>query len=204
MARLLDISTNANMLKDLLLKNRSYRRFYQEIRIPDEELRDWIGLVRWCASGRNAQPLKYAIVNDMDGCAKIFPQLAWAGYLTDWDGPAQGERPVAYCIQLLDTRIVENCLCDDGIQAQTILLGAVEKGYGGCIIKAFKNEVLRKILNLPEYLKIMYVIALGKPKEEVVIEEMEGENYKYWRDANDVHHVPKRHPEELIVLPECE
>ena len=186
------------IFKDLLQKARSFRRFDQTVRIPEEELQELVGLVRWCPSGRNAQPLKYAIVNTEVGCARIFPQLAWAGYLTDWAGPEEGERPAAYLIQLLDTRIVENCLCDDGIQAQTLMLGAVEKGYGGCIIKAFKQEALRDILRLPEYMKIMYVLALGKPKEEVVLEDMQGEDYKYWRDPEGVHHVPKRKVETLI------
>lgn len=186
-------------LKDLLLKNRSYRRFFQDVRIPEQELRELVGLTCYCASGRNAQPLKYAIVSREEECARVFPQLAWAGYLTDWPGPQEDERPVAYLVQLLDTRIVENPLCDDGIQAQTLLLGAVEKGWGGCIIKAFKNEALREVLQLPEYFKITYVIALGKPKETVVIEEMQGEDYKYWRDAEGVHHVPKRNPDTLVI-----
>lgn len=186
-------------LKDLLIKNRSYRRFFQEIQIPAGELKELVGLTRWCASGRNAQALKYAIVDSEEMCTKVFPLLAWAGYLTDWAGPEEGERPAAYLIQMLDTRIVETCLCDDGIQAQTILLGAVEKGWGGCIIKAFKNEPLREILNLPDYLKVMYVIALGKPKETVMIESMKpGDDFKYWRDGQGGHHVPKRGIEELI------
>lgn len=186
------------MLKDLLIRNRSYRRFYEEERIPETELKEWIGLTRWCASGRNAQPLKYVVASSREMCSRVFPLLAWAGYLTDWEGPVEGERPAAYLIQLLDMRIVENCLCDDGIQAQTILLGAVEKGFGGCMIKAFKNEALRELLALPEYMKIMYVIALGKPRETVVVEEMAEDNYKYWRDAEGVHHVPKRDADSLV------
>ena len=127
------------MLKELLLKNRSYRRFVQNVRITREELAELVGLTRYCASGRNAQALKYKVVADADLCGKVFPNLAWAGYLKDWDGPKEGERPAAYLIQLLDTSIVENCLCDDGIQAQTILLGAVEKGYGGGVLKSVEN-----------------------------------------------------------------
>lgn len=187
------------MLKDLLLVNRSYRRFYQDHRIPAEELKDLVRLTCYCSSGRNAQPLKYRIVHTPEECSRVFPCLSWAGYLTDWPGPDEGERPSAYLIQLLDTRIVENCLCDDGIQAQTILLGAVEKGWGGCLIKAFKNDALCRVLQIDEELKLMYVIALGKPKEKVVLEPMEGEDYKYWRDAEGVHHVPKRKAEDIIV-----
>lgn len=188
-------------LKDLLIKNRSFRRFYQDVRITLEDLRELAGLTCWCASARNAQALKYLPVSDAGMCAEVFPHLAWAGYLTDWAGPEEGERPAAYLIQVLDTRIGENCLCDDGIQAQTILLGAVEKGWGGCIIKAFKNDELRAVLNIPPYLRIMYVIALGKPKETVVLESMKaGDDFKYWRDEQAIHHVPKRGVEELIVV----
>lgn len=190
------------MLKELLQKNRSYRRFYQDTRIAEQELAELVELTGLCPSGRNAQALKYVIVNDLSLCEKVFETLAWAGYLTDWAGPSEGERPSAYLIQLLDTTIVENCLCDDGIQAQTVMLGAVEKGLGGCIIKAFKNEELRNILHLPERLRIMYVLALGKPKEHVVIDEIKDGDFKYWREPDGTHHVPKRSVNELIFVPE--
>jgi len=187
------------MLKDLLRKNRSYRRFYQDVRLTREELVKWIACVRLCPSGCNAQPLRYKIVTDEATCAQVFPALAWAGFLPDWAGPVEGERPAAYLVQLLDTRVMRNSLCDDGIQAQTLLLAAVESGYGGCIIKSFREELLLPVLQLPEYLKILHVIALGRPKETVVLEEMQGEDYKYWRTADGVHHVPKRGLDSLIV-----
>ena len=98
------------MLSDLLKKNRSYRRFCESERIPQEQLEEWVGLMRFCASARNAQPLKYIPVCHKEECEEVFKTLAWAGYLTDWDGPEKGERPAAYLIQLLDTRILENCL----------------------------------------------------------------------------------------------
>ena len=187
------------MLKDLLIKNRSYRRFHQKIRIPEKELKELVGLTCLCASGRNAQALRYRIVTDEAVCEQVFHTLAWAGYLKDWPGPQEGERPSAYLVQLLDTSIEENCLCDDGIQIQTIMLGAIEKGYGGCIIKAFKNDILRNVLHLPDNLKIMYVLALGKPNETVILEAMRNGDIRYWREADGSHHVPKRPLDELIV-----
>ena len=188
-----------SMLKELLMKNRSYRRFYQNVRISEDELRELVALTSYCASGRNAQALRYRMVTDERVCEQVFHTLAWAGYLKDWPGPEEGERPSAYLIQLLDTAIEENCLCDDDIQAQTIMLGAVEKGYGGCIIKAFKNDALREVLSLPDNLRIMYVLALGKPKETVVLEPMKGGDIRYWREADGSHHVPKRPLSELVV-----
>ncbi|MDR2130524.1 MAG: nitroreductase family protein [Odoribacteraceae bacterium] len=190
---------NQVMLKELLLKNRSYRRFYQAERVPAAMLREWVGLACLCPSGRNAQPLKYRPVTSEEMCEKVFVALSWAGYLKDWNGPAEGERPAAYLVQLLDTRVAGDCACDDGIQALAILLGAVEEGFGGCIVKAFREEVLRRELSLPAWLVIRHVIALGRPKERVVLEAMRGDDCKYWRDADGTHHVPKRLPGDLIV-----
>lgn len=129
--------------KSLLISDRSVRRFDQSRRINDEDLFDLISLTRYCASGRNLQPLKYRIVNGEEECECIFPALKWAGYLSDWDGPEEGERPTAYLVQCVDTRLTDNILCDDGIQLQAITLGAVSKGMGGCIIKSF-NVLDRK------------------------------------------------------------
>ncbi|MFA8433733.1 MAG: nitroreductase family protein [Marinifilaceae bacterium] len=187
------------MLKELVLKNRSYRRFYEEHKIKEEELRDLVDLARLAASGRNAQSLRYILINDSAMREEVFKTLAWAGYLTDWVGPEEGERPAAYIIQLNDEELSKNFFCDDGIAAENILLGAVEKGLGGCILRAFKEKELRAILNLPDRFKIVQVLGLGKPKEKVVITEMKGEDIKYWRDEQGVHYVPKRRLEDVIL-----
>lgn len=187
------------MLKDLILKNRSYRRFHQSERISVDLLRDWVDLARNAASARNAQSLKYLLSAEEPLNTGIFGQLSWAGYLSDWDGPEEGERPSAYIVLLNDTQLSSNYLCDDGIAAQSILLGATEAGFGGCIIYSVNRKKLREILGLPEQLEIVQVLALGKPKEVVVLEEMKAGNVKYWRDENRVHHVPKRPLDEIIV-----
>lgn len=186
-------------LKALILKNRSYRRFVESYPIPRETLLEMVDAARLSASARNAQPLKYFIANTKELNDTIFPTLAWAGYLTDWPGPVPGERPAAYIVQLHDTTLGNNYFCDDGIAAQSILLTAAEKELGGCIIASVKKEALAKTLNLPEHLNIIQVIALGKPAEQVVIEEMENGDIKYWRDENQIHHVPKRPLDELII-----
>jgi len=187
------------MLKELVLKNRSYRRFYEEVAIDESELLELVDLARLAASGRNAQTLRYLLVNETERRGEIFKTLAWAGYLSDWAGPVEGERPSAYIIQLNDEDLSKNYFCDDGLAVQNILLGAVEKGLGGCIIRAFKEKELRAILNLPERFKIIQVIALGKPKEKVVLTEMKDEDIKYWRDDKGVHYVPKRKLEDLLL-----
>jgi nitroreductase len=187
-------------LRELVLKNRSYRRFKQEISIDIETLKQLVELARLSASGANLQPLKYMLCNDAKKNEEIFPSLAWAGYLRDWPGPRQGERPSAYIIVLGDKNISKSFGCDHGIAAQSILLGATEKGLGGCIIGSIKREALRTALRIPVQYEILLVIALGTPKETVRLEEAGPDgNIKYWRDEDDIHHVPKRSLEEMII-----
>jgi len=187
------------MLKELVLKNRSYRRFYQNETISKAQLREWIDLARLGASGRNAQSLKYLTITDPDLCKQVFENLAWAGYLSDWTGPVEGEQPAAYVIMLNDERLSKNYFCDDGIAVQNLLLGAVEDGFGGCILRAFKEKNLRELLNISEDYSMIQVVALGKPKEQVVLDEMKDDDIKYWRDEKGVHHVPKRRLDDIVI-----
>lgn len=189
------------MLYDLVLKNRSYRRFYEDVPISLDTLRELVNLARLTASARNMQPLKYVLCCDRATNAAIFSTLAWAGYLTDWPGPVEGERPSAYIVVLGDKTLSQSFGVDHGIAMQTILLGATEKGLGGCMIGSIQREKLRQILNIPEQYEILNVVALGKPKETVVIDPVGPDgNIKYWRDKDQVHHVPKRSLAELIIM----
>ncbi len=186
------------MIRDLVFRNRSYRRFEESVKISSDMIRNWIELARFSSSGRNMQPLKYIICTDEKVSSEVFPNLAWAGYLTDWKGPAEGERPVAYVVVTHDKSLSDKYYCDDGIAIQSIMLGAVEAGYGGCIIGSVNKTRVSRILDLPEYLEILWVLALGKPVEQVVIDDAKNGEIKYWRDGNQVHHVPKRVLDELI------
>ena len=188
------------MMRDLIIKNRSYRRFHQEVIIEYETLRELVDLGRLSASAANMQPLRYILSCDSKKNALIFQYLAWAMYLKDWSGPAEGERPSAYIIILEDKQIEHPLRCDHGIAAQSILLGATEKGLGGCIIGAVNRPKLRQVLNIPERYEIILVLALGKPKEKVLIEKLKPDgSIKYWRDSEEVHHVPKRSLEDIIL-----
>ncbi len=187
------------MIKDLILANRSCRRFQEQVTIDEKTLRDIVDLARLSASSANLQPLKYILSFDREKNQSIFPHLAWAGYLKDWPGPAEGERPAAYIVILLDTDIQIKAGCDHGIAAQSILLGATERGLGGCIIGSIKRKSLRAALDIPEKYEILLIIALGKPGEKIVIDQVRDGDVKYWRDDQDRHHVPKRTLDEIIL-----
>jgi len=180
------------MLKELIAKNRSYRRFYGDESITKETLLSLVDYARLSASGANQQPLRYVVSYEKHVNAKIYPTLGWAGYFADWSGPNEEERPSAYIIILQGkgNKIVGGV--DHGIAAQSILLGAVDMGLGGCIIGNVKREELGKALMISDQYEVLLVIAIGKPKEVVVIDEINvGEDVKYWRDESQVHHVPK-------------
>ena len=159
-----------------------------------------MNLARLSASTANLQPLKYILSNIPHKNEMIFSCLAWAAYLKDWPGPPEGERPSAYIVVLGDWRIAKSFGTDMGIAAQSILLGAREQDLAGCMIGSINKDLMREMMHIPERLEILLVIALGKPKETVVLEEMEsGDDIKYWRDEHGVHHVPKRPLDDLIL-----
>jgi nitroreductase len=188
------------MISELISKNRSYRRFYQNEPVALETLRGLVELARMSPSAANLQPLRYILSCETEKNALIFEHTAWAGYLKDWLGPEEGERPAAYIIILGDTQISKSFGCDHGIAAQSILLGAVEQGLGGCIIGSVKRAELSEALAIDPRFEVLLVLALGKPKETVQVDVVgEDGSIKYWRDEQQVHHVPKRSLDNIII-----
>lgn len=189
------------MLKDLVAKCRTYRRFYEEEKLSVEDLKDIVDTARLTGSTANTQALKFRIVTKEEETKKVFDALWWAGALSDWEGPDEGERPSAYILIVCDLGIAKNKLIDDGIAAQTMMLAAAEKGYGGCIIGNFKRSVVADVLGIDqsEY-SLDLILALGKPKEQVKIVPIgEDKSTTYYRDENQVHYVPKRSLDELLI-----
>jgi len=187
-------------LTTLIQKSRSVRRFDQSYPVTGEVLRELIQLAQYSPTGNNVQPLKFWLSNTSEENAKIFQHLGWAGSLKDWKGPQEGERPSGYIVILGDTEIGVNFGVDHGIAAQSMLLGAVERGLGGCMIASIHRDQLSRDLGIPERYKVLLLLALGKPVEKVVAEPVgEDGSVKYYRDADAVHHVPKRSLDELII-----
>jgi len=189
--------------KELVARTRSYRRFDQTVNIPKETLESWAELARLVPSSANHQALKFLLINDPELNARVFKSISFAGYLKEWGGPKEGEKPTAYVVILGDTTINQNFDLDAGIAAQTIMLAANEDGFGGVMMGAIKRESLREEMQIPVHLEVVLLLALGKPTEQVVVEETSAEHgIRYYRDAEDVHHVPKRPLSELIIWPE--
>jgi nitroreductase len=197
---LFTLYSNTMDFAEIIMKNRSYRKFMEEQPVPEKVLEELVNYARLSASSGNIQGLKFYISTDPEQNKLIFSTLRWAYYLKDWNGPEAGERPAAYIILLGDTEIHKTIEVDVGIAAQSMLLGAVSMGYGGCMIGSIDRVSLRKKLEIPPRFDIPLVIALGKPNESIRIEDLKEEGeIEYWRDEFRVHHVPKRSLQELII-----
>jgi nitroreductase len=187
------------MLADLVARTRSCRRFDASHAVDPQVLRDLVDIARLTASGGNLQPLKYKLVCDPETSAKVFACLRWAGYLTDWSGPEESERPTAYIVIVRDNDVTTNLVIDHGIAAQTIMLAATERGLAGCIMGSIDRNRLKGDLGIPASCEILLVLALGKPGEKIVMEVAAKGEIRYWRDPAGVHHVPKRPLDEVIL-----
>ena len=186
--------------KELVKGNRTYRRYDVSKSISKEEMLDLIEVARYTASGVNKQAIRFAISCDKDMNDKIFESVKWAGYLKDWQGPVESERPTGYVIFVEDTKYGRAMPEDIGITAQTIALYARTKGLGVCMFKSHNEKEIRNHLGLDDNYKISLVMSVGYPVEEVVVDDIKaGDDIKYYRDENQVHHVPKIVFEDLLI-----
>ncbi len=186
---------------ELVRSCRSRRKFRQDISVSKQTLLELVDNARLSPSAKNLQPLKYLITNTPERNALVFPHLRWAGYLQEGGiSIPEGSRPAAYIVVLGDTSVSPSFSYDPGVAAQTIMLGAAEKGLGGCIIASIMEAGLRDALKIGDRFEVLLVLALGVPDETVVIENRSGPDaVRYWRDPDGTHHVPKRPLEEIIL-----
>lgn len=186
------------MIGDLVKKSRSYRVFDESFKLDKQDLVDLIELARFSPCGKNGQYLRFIPIYKEEILKEIYPYLTWAAYLKDWSGPVEGERPTGIILVVSKEGSLTDPIlaCDMGIVSQSIMLGAVEKNLGGCMIRALNRKKIAKVLNLSEDYIIHIALAIGKPAQEVVVEDIhDGDDVKYWMDEDKTHHVPK------IVLP---
>ncbi|WP_308773913.1 nitroreductase family protein [uncultured Bilophila sp.] len=187
---------------ELVTGARTCRRFREAEGMPAGTLEWLVECARVTPCGGNAQALRFAAAETPEACAAVFPALKWAGMLTDWDGPEAGERPTGYLVILGEagTRAKLNAI-DAGIAAQTIQLAAYTRDLGCCIFLSFDPRRIRETLGIPENLEPLLVLALGAQKEVRRVETVGADgSVKYWRDAQGVHHVPKRPLKDLLII----
>lgn len=193
------------MFLDLVKQARSHRGFRQDRKVTRQELEHLVECARFTPAARNDQVLKYYLAEKPETVAAIQPLTKWAGALAELHLPRKGAEPVAYIVICLDGSLAENPAPyqrDVGIVAQTILLAAAEIGLNGCMIGSFAAGELREKLGLPEAIKPQLLLALGEGTDRIVMTDVgEDGSTTYYRDAEDIHYVPKRTLEQLILNP---
>ena len=189
-------------MHELVLKTRSYRGFDESVKISREQLLKLVDLARLSASSQNNQPLRDYLSWTPEQNAVIQPLTGWARRLPDLNLPREGHRPTAFIVVLIDKTFGDPVAFkrDVGIVSQSIMLGATEMGLSGCMIGNFSAEKVSAALSLPENLHPELILALGKGDETIKIVPLkEGEKFDYYRDENDVHYVPKRALEDIVL-----
>jgi len=165
-----------------------------------QTLRELVDLARVAQSPWNQQAVKFLLCNRPEMNAQIFEHLFWAARMPEWNGPAEGERPSAYIIIVADKELAKVFNYDHVVAGTTLLLGAVERGLGGCLMGAFSKKKMTATLGLSERYEPLLVVALGTPNETIVLDPVGPDgNTAYWNDEQGVHHVPKRSLEDLIL-----
>jgi len=171
---------------------RTCRRYAGNKPLPVGTLEYLVDCAHLTPSGKNAQPLRYAIVEQPESCATVYSALRWAGALKDWDGPEEAERPTGYIILCAPKTAGPLTSIDLGISAQTINLAAQDKGLATCMLVSFNPTIIAPLIKLPEDMSILLVMSIGYPVEERHIASVpESGKLTYWRDEKQVHYVPK-------------
>lgn len=183
---------------ETILQRRSIRRFQQKP-ISIELLKKFVNAARLAPSAANLQPLEYFVVTEKELCDKVFATLGWAAYIKPKWSPGDKERPIAYIVILYKDTNNKYYLRDSSLAAENIVLSAEEEGIGSCIICNVDRNKLHEILKLPKNLQVDSVIVLGYKAEKSVVEDFEG-SVEYWRDENEVLHVPKRKLEDILYI----
>ena len=180
-------------ITELIKTRRSIRRFKQDP-IDEKVLLELIESARCAPSAGNKQPLEYVIINNIPLIGEVFNQLKWAAFVTPKRNPPVGMRPVAYIAVLINTdrQLGDIGPVDAAAAIENILLTAWSKQIGTCWIGSIDRPNLCKILSLPDNIKIDSIIALGRPAETPVLEDIKTDSVKYYLDDSDTLHVPKR------------
>jgi len=189
------------MTYNLILKRRTIRKFLPE-KIDERILKKLVNAARLAPSTANLQPLEFVIINQKKLTEEVFSHTRWAGYINPQGTPKKGEEPVTFIAFVVNQEIAHSDYykVDCGTAAQNLILAALEEGIGSCIIAACNKGKIEKLINVPQGRKLEFVVALGYPAEQPIAEEAKSGSIKYYKDDQDILHVPKRPLEEVVYF----
>ena len=192
------VRRNNPSLDTLLRNNRSHRAFDTSYTVAMRQLETIVAVNPKLPSGRNAQTLRFKLLDAQSGGEDFCRYLHLGGYLPELHLPAPGTEPKAFiiiCSTEPESPIVD---IDLGISLQSMALKAVEIGLNALIVKAFNKKEIKEALGLPS--DPLAVLAIGKGTETITLDEVPaGSDLRYYRDADGIHHVPKITVSDLLI-----
>ena len=168
-------------------------RFFEQRPVPESAFRQLIDAARRASCGANTQQLRYQVIRDPELVAAIFPFTAYAARVKPGRDPIPGKTAPPAFIAVLATPPDRKTLhADAGAAIQSIEFAAWNLGIGCCWIGAFQEPEVRRVLALPDDRLLLYLVAVGYPAEQPVMEDIpENGNVAYYLDEARVLHVPK-------------
>lgn len=152
-------------LLEAIKGRRSIRRFTGE-EIPDEDLKTILNAAIRAPSAGNLQPWEFIIVKNEETKKKLARAALGQTWMTK-----------AYVIIVVCANIPRTaryygergrtlyCIQDTAAAIQNMLLTVHALGYGACWVGAFSEDEVKEILEIPEYVRPVALIPIGKPKE---------------------------------------
>ncbi len=157
-----------------LVKTRYSVRGYLDKPVKREKIERCLEAARLAPSTSNSQPWRFIVVDDpelKDAVAReTFSKLLSFNHFS-LQAPVLilviSEKPsltirIAGVIKKRQFNLI-----DIGIAAEHICLQAVEEGLGTCILGWFNEEVVKKLLNIPNHKKVELIITMGYSDDSV-------------------------------------
>ncbi|MCS7140357.1 MAG: nitroreductase family protein [Candidatus Nezhaarchaeota archaeon] len=148
------------------IKSRRSIRSYVPSEVNVKQLETILEAARWAPSAGNLQPWEFIVVDDRD----IMRALARASLNQMW--MIEASYIVAVCADLDRTGMIYGergrrlySIQDCAAATQNMLLAAHSLGLGTCWIGAFYEDEVKKILKLPDNVRPLALVTIGRPRE---------------------------------------
>jgi nitroreductase len=137
------------------IKTRRSIRKYEPHSIPPEELRRILETARIAPSAGNRQPWRFIVVRDERNRNALAKMANNRLFIAD---------AAAIVVATGDPQISQKWHDRDVmIAVEHMVLAATALGYGTCWIGAFDEAQVKKLLHIPEQIKVVALLPIGKP-----------------------------------------
>ena len=147
---------------EAIRKRRSIRAF-QDRPVEEEKVRAILEAARLAPSAKNLQEWRYVVVRDAEMRQKLAEAANGQTFI------AQAPVVLVACAKTDGHRMSCGELCypiDVAISLEHVALKAVEEGLGTCWIGAFNQPAVKKLLGIPEAVRVVELMPLGYPAFE--------------------------------------